>query len=411
MTDPLPLASADAAGSWLQDPVHLAFLREDAARQAGFFARSLRADGGFDLLDLDGTPLPRGPQELHTTTRMVHSFALARCHGIAGGEAVIDAGMAFLRDHHRDARHGGYLASAGAGGDGTKLAYGHMFVLLAAASAGLAGHPQADALLADVAEVLETRFWDAEAGLFRDEFTRDWQPFSDYRGMNANMHAAEAHLAAYEATGETVFLERAGRILKVFTARIAPRHGWRLPEHYTADWQVDPGYAGNPMFRPRGTTPGHSLELARLLLQHWDLTGRPGDAAPARARRLVAQAVEDAWRPDGGFAYTLDFGGGVDVADRYWWPVTEGIGVMAALIKLGGAEAEADEALYRRFWEFAAAHLVDHERGGWYPELDEAGRPAARQFTGKPDIYHSLQAVLFPPVPGLSRSTPPARAG
>ena len=158
------------------------------------------------------------------------------------------------------------------------------------------------------------------------------------------------------------------------------------------------------MFRPAGTTPGHSLEMGRLLLQHWDLSGRPETDAPARARRLIEQALQDAWRPDGGLAYTLHQGGAIAIPDRYWWPVTEGIGALAALIKLGTEGGSGDdETWYRRLWAFADARLVDHERGGWFPELDDTGTPTGRQFQGKPDIYHALQADLFPLTPGLSR--------
>ncbi|WP_138469203.1 AGE family epimerase/isomerase [Poseidonocella sp. HB161398] len=403
MTTRLPLATADAPQPWLDDPGHRAFLAADARAQFAFFRPALRADGGFDQLDGAGRPVPGAPQELHATTRMVHSFALGQSWGQPDCAPVIEAGLAFLAERHRDPVHGGYAWSVADGeiADGTKLAYGHVFVLLAASSAKLAGFSAADALLADIAEVLEARYWDEAAGLYRDEFARDWQPFSAYRGMNANMHAVEAHLAAFEATGEAIWLARAGRILEFFTAQMAPRHGWRIPEHYSEDWQVDPDYAGNPMFRPAGTTPGHSLELGRLLLQHWDLAGRPESGAPERARQLIGTAVADAWLPEGGFAYTLRADGTVDVADRYWWPVTEGIGAMAALLKL--APSAADEALYRRFWQFAEAHFIDHDHGGWFPEIDAAGRVAETQFRGKPDIYHALQAALFPLVPGLSR--------
>ncbi|MEP3295595.1 MAG: AGE family epimerase/isomerase, partial [Pseudoruegeria sp.] len=54
---------------------------------------------------------------------------------------------------------------------------------------------------------------------------------------------------------------------------------------------------------------------------------------------------------------------------------------------------------------FSDTHLIDHVRGGWYHELDDDGQPVSRQFLGKPDIYHSIQAGLFPPVPALSRLT------
>lgn len=404
------LGPADAPGFWLDHPAHRAFLKAEAARQFAFFAASPRRypneAPGFHVLGHDGAPLPDPLQELHTTTRLVHSYALGVASGIPGAGEIVDLGMDYLWSHHRDSTHGGYVwgMAGDAVADGRKLAYGHVFVLLAGASARLTRHPDADRLIADVAEVLERRFWEEGPGLFADEFNRDWTPFSDYRGMNANMHATEALLTAYEATGEAVFLQRAGRILDFFLGRMAPAHDWRIPEHYRADWTVDATYAGNPMFRPAGTTPGHSFEFGRLALQWWDLAGQPDDGTPGRARALIEEALK-AWLPEGGFAYTLNFDGSVDVRNRYWWPVTEAIGALAALIKL--ERRPEDEAWYRRLWAFADASLIDQARGGWFPELDAAGAPAATQFAGKPDIYHSVQAALFPLASGLSR---PARS-
>lgn len=391
-----PLASSDAQGNWRSDALHRDWLAAEARAQFAFFRRSLRADGRFDILDVAGAPIAGGPQELHTTTRLVHSYALGHLWGEPDCLPIVDAGMAFLWSGHRDAAHGGYVWSVapdGGAADATKLAYGHMFVLLAAASALKAGHPDAAKLLADVDSVIDRHFWDEEAGLLRDEFAQDWTPFSSYRGMNANMHGAEALLAAFEATGQPRFLERAGRILAFFTQKIAPAYNWRLPEHYRSDWSVDPEYSGNPMFRPSGSTPGHSFELGRLLLQHWDLAGRPETDAPDRARRLIAQALSDAWKPSGGFAYTLGTDGKVSRPALYWWPVTEAIGAMATLQDLDG-RAE-DEDWYRRLWTFANDHLIDHDHGGWFPELDDALRPTDRLFKGKPDIYHSVQAALI----------------
>ena len=398
------LPDSDPTRSWLQDPDHRAWLRAEADRQFGFFRASLNPAGGFHTLGYDGKPLPGALQELHSTTRLVHSYALGRTLGVAGADEIVDQGMRYLWSHHRDRSHGGYVwgVSGEDVADGRKLAYGHVFVLLAGASAQEIGHPDAPRLIADVREVLDRHFWEEGPGLFCDEWNRDWTPFSSYRGMNANMHGVEALLAAYEATGEQVFLTRAGRILDMFTARMASAHGWRIPEHYSADWQVDPDYSGNPMFRPAGTTPGHSFEFGRLLLHWWDLAGRPGGDAPANARRLIERALDDAWDPArGGFAYTLGFDGKVAIPARYWWPVTEAIGAVAMLLKLG--PQPSDEDWYRRMWRFADARLIDHDHGGWFPELDDNDRPAMTQFKGKPDIYHSVQATLFALTPGLSR--------
>jgi mannose/cellobiose epimerase-like protein (N-acyl-D-glucosamine 2-epimerase family) len=147
------------------------------------------------------------------------------------------------------------------------------------------------------------------------------------------------------------------------------------------------------MFRPAGSTPGHSFELGRLVIQHWDLSGRPNNGAPKRARRLIETALTDAWLPQGGFCYTLKLDGVPDVTDRYWWPVTEAIGALTVLLRLD--PKPSDEDWYRIVWQFADSHLIDHKRGGWFPELGAGGQPQEAQFIGKPDIYHALQADLI----------------
>ena len=394
----------DTATPWLQTDSHRAFLAGQARQLLTLFRGSLNPAGGFHVLGFDGAPLPQTVQELHTTTRMVHSYALGHLAGVPDCADVVDHGMAYLWSHHRDATHGGYLwaVDGDAPHDTRKLAYGHVFVLLAGASAKMAGHPDADRLIADATDILSRHFWEDGPGLFADEFNRDWTPFSEYRGMNANMHGVEALLTAFEATGDGTYLSRAGRILEFFMHRLAPAHDHRLPEHFHANWTVDPAYAGDPMFRPAGTTPGHSVEMARLTLQHWDLAGRPDNGAPQLARAVAYQALNDAWDPDkGGLYYTLTHAGAPDVRARYWWPVTEAIGALAALIKLE-ATAE-DESWYRRLWHVADTQFIDHAVGGWFPEVDTNGAPDQTQFEGKPDIYHALQATLFPLAPGLSR--------
>lgn len=403
-----PMGPDGAKGFWLDHIEHRDRLSALAKKDLAYFAASKREGAGFFTLGLSGDPLTDTLQELHTTTRLVHSYGLGHIWGQAGADDLVDHGMAYLKSHHHDRKHGGYLWALREDevADDRKLAYGHVFVLLAAASAKVAGHPDANDLLADVSEVLETRFWEPGAGLFADEWNRDWSPMSTYRGMNANMHGVEAHLAVFEATEDSHYLHRAGQILDFFTNRIAPAENWRIPEHYDDNWDIDLAYAGNPMFRPAGTTPGHSFEFGRLLLQHWDLSGRPPGDAPHRARKLIEQALADAWLAEGGFAYTLDFDGKVAIPSRFWWPVTEAIGAVAALIKLD--RKASDEIWYRRLWAFADTHFLDHTHGGWFPEIDESGKIETTIFKGKPDIYHGLQACLFPLAPGLSRfSTPP----
>jgi mannose/cellobiose epimerase-like protein (N-acyl-D-glucosamine 2-epimerase family) len=397
-----------AGKRWVEQPSHRAWLLAQATALLDFYQfTSPDPQGGFIELGDDGRPLlvgwppaPPAGRGLHATTRMVHCFAIAWLMGRPGADRLIDHGMRFLWDGHRDQAHGGYYWSAGHDGpvDATKQAYGHAFVLLAAASAKVAGHPDADRLLADVTTVLEDRFWEERHGAAAEEFTADWQPLGPYRGQNANMHLTEALMAAFEATGDRGYLDKASRIADLLIRRITAANGWRLPEHFDEDWQVRWEHEGDPMFRPYGTTPGHWLEWSRLLLQLWELDGRQQDWLPDAARSLFRQATAEAWDPaTGGFYYTLDWQGRPRVRDRYWWPVAEGIGAASFLNAV--RPDPFHEGWYRRLWGWAADHLIDRERGGWHHQLGEALLPTSAPFFGKPDLYHALQACLIPLLP------------
>lgn len=397
-----PVGDLDSKTSWLFDDQHLNWLKADAKKQLAFFSNSLRSDGGFDVLRWNGAALIRAPQELHTTTRMIHSFVLGQAIGASKCEAIIDAGMNYLWNNHRDAKFGGYHWSVigNTVASNQKQAYGHAFVLLAASSAYTAGHPLAKPILDDISDIIKSRFIDASTGLFVEEFNADWSTLSSYRGFNANMHGVEALCAAFEATEDTQYLAMAERIITFFVEDVARNNQWRIHEHFDENWNLDLKYEGDPMFRPMGTTPGHSFEMGRLILQHWDLSGRPDNSAQDNAIKLIDTALKDSSLPQGGIAYTLDYNGHVRIEDRYWWPITEAIGAYASLIKL--YRKPEDEKRYRELWVTATDLFVDQAKGGWFPEVDAEGKPVSKQFEGKPDIYHALQACLYPLTKGVS---------
>ena len=92
---------------------------------------------------------------------MAHCFAIGALLGRPGAPEIVDHAMQFLWTRHRDTERGGYFWSVDDHGpvDASKQGYGHAFVLLAAASAKAISHPLAETMLADAAEILESRFW------------------------------------------------------------------------------------------------------------------------------------------------------------------------------------------------------------------------------------------------------------
>lgn len=119
-------------------------------------------------------------------------------------------GIEYLREFHRNLQTGGYAWTLNGQEvtDARNHCYGLAFVLLAYAKAVEAGFDEARAYLDETRDLMEARFWDAQHGLYKDEASVDWK-VSDYRGQNANMHTCGALLAAFGATGEARYLDRA----------------------------------------------------------------------------------------------------------------------------------------------------------------------------------------------------------
>jgi mannose/cellobiose epimerase-like protein (N-acyl-D-glucosamine 2-epimerase family) len=355
--------------------------------QFGGFITTLDDHGSYDPLD----------RHLVQQTRYTLSAALGHRLGLlAGLDAAADHGLAFLRGPMRDREHGGWFWDVrGADpADPAKYAYGHAFVLLAAATCLDCGVPTRD-LLDDAWDVLETRFWRESDGLYADRCSPDWGETDPYRGQNANMHMVEALLAAHAATGEVRFLDRAETVARRVIVDLGAETGGFLWEHYDEDWRPDLSYnrdTPRDMFRPWGVLSGHLMEWAKLLVL-LDAS-RPLPWALPEAERLFALAIAHGWDEEhGGLIYSFDLQDVPVDTDKYHWTIAEAIGAAALLHGRTGHPAYRE--WHARFWHWALDHQIDRERGGWFPGLSRDGSlldlPFAR---GKPEIYHPLGACL-----------------
>jgi mannose/cellobiose epimerase-like protein (N-acyl-D-glucosamine 2-epimerase family) len=373
------------------------FLRAHIAQTMAFYhPRCIDPAGGFFHYFMDdGTVYDRANRHLVSSTRFVFNYAMAaREFDRSDYLAVARHGLAYLRDVHRDPARGAYAWTIHDGKvlDGTRHAYGMAFVLLAYATALKAGIDEAAPWIDETWQLLEAKFWDADAGLYRDEADSDWN-FSPYRGQNANMHLTEALLATFEATGEVRYLDRALAVADAMTRRQAAQAGGLVWEHYDQDWNIDWDYHRDDpkhLFRPWGFQPGHQTEWAKLLLILDRY--RPQDWLLATATHLYDTAVDRAWDSvNGGLCYGFEPDGAICDGDKYFWVQAESLAAVALL-----AERSNDSrhiADYDRLWAYAWRYFVDHEHGAWYRILDHENRKysAEKSPAGKTD-YHTMGA-------------------
>ncbi|MGK3945129.1 AGE family epimerase/isomerase [Streptomyces sp. RP5T] len=381
------------------------WLAVEASRLIDFAAGSIDPTGGFAWLDSNGRPDTELPVYAWITCRMTHIFALGQLlgHPTSCGQFV-EHGVTALSGQLRDPEYDGWFDAVHNQQPVStdKSAYTHAFVVLAASSAAAAGTPGADALLDEALRIFEGRFWDEDEGLVIDTWDRAWSTIDPYRGVNANMHAVEAMLAAADVTGDETWRRRALSIVERVIHGFARAHDWLLPEHFNAAWEPQLDYNiqhPGDQFRPYGVTIGHLLEWARLCLH---LRASLGASALSwlldDAVALFNTAVAYGWEADGapGFVYTIDWDKSPVIRSRLHWVVAEAIGAAAALHSVtNGTEYQN---WYHRWWEHAEA-FMDRAHGSWYHELDADLRPASTVWQGKPDVYHALQTTLIPRLP------------
>ncbi|WP_297577284.1 AGE family epimerase/isomerase [uncultured Deefgea sp.] len=365
-----------------------------------YHPRAIDASGGFYHFFLDdGTIYDAHTRHLVSSTRFVFNYAMAyRQFGNAEYLSAAQHGLAFLRDVHRDPISGGYAwqlqwqQGQKTLDDDSNHCYGLAFVLLAYAHGVMAGIDEARAWLEETWQLMEQRFWDSEYGLYADEASADWA-LKPYRGQNANMHACEALLAAFEATGDTKFLDRAELLARHITQRQAALANGLIWEHYHADWTIDWDYNRDDksnIFRPWGFQPGHLTEWAKLLLileRH-----RPLPWLKPRAEQLFNTAMERAWDHEhGGLYYGFGPENEICDSDKYFWVQAESIATAALLATRTGNANYWDD--YQRLWAYAWQHFVDHQYGGWWRILraDNQKYSNEKSPAGKVD-YHTMGA-------------------
>ncbi|RDI69900.1 AGE family epimerase/isomerase [Halopelagius longus] len=366
-----------------------AWLRRDALGVLDFHReRSLDTHfGGYtaQVSDIDGAVYDQRTKHLVPTARFVFGFSVGKLlDGPVWCEPAAEHGLSYLRNVAYDEEHDGYGWQFEGRDvvDDTRATYGHAFVLLAYATAARAGIGNVEHLVTETADLLDDRFFEPEHGAYASNRTAEWDPVEpSYRGQNANMHACEALLAAYEAVGDDRCLDRATTVAEKIALDRADAADGLLWEHFTEDWAVDWEYNRDQkadLFRPWGYQPGHLLEWSKLLVQldeHDD-----ADWYIDRAERFFEAAVEDGWDDErGGFYYTFDRDGSPIVEDKYTWALEEGLGAAA---RLGAATGDDDywewfDTIHAYLDEYATNHSlgIRYERltpdGDVHPTIDE----------------------------------------
>jgi mannose-6-phosphate isomerase len=337
-----------------------------------------RTTGGFvERLDREGHADREAPRRVRVQARQIYCFAKAAQMGWYpnGREIALKALDYLLKTAKSPDGQPGFvhiLAPNGSVVDPLRDTYDHAFVLLALSTVyTLDRDPQ---ILAEINSL--TSFLDAKLRSPHGGFLEGW-PASMPRRQNPHMHLFEAMIAAFDATHDAAFQNRAGDLFSLFLANFYDKQKHVLGEYFEDDWS---------RIEPVSVEPGHQAEWVWLLKGFERTSGCP-------TARYRSELLASALRYRDGTGCLVDEGdadGNITKRSRRCWPQTEIAKAWIAQAEAGelGAADEARDALLRLY-----RHYLQHPvKGGWYDQFDADDRSLVDHIPAS-SFYHVLVAI------------------
>jgi len=385
------------SASKLPDFQSLQFLEQHAKSILAFYEdRVVAPDGFYQCFKDNGDVYDAKTRHLVSSTRFIFNYATAfRLYGTSHYKDWAEHGLDHLLKIHQQANGNfAWVLTGKSVADGSAMAYGHAFVLLCAASCVQAGIKEAEPLIEQTWTFTERYFWDEAHNAYADERDATLAILDPYRGQNANMHMCEALIAAWQATKNDRYLDRAVSLANRFCFELSQQSNGLIWEHYNTSWSVDLKYnidKPDDLFKPWGFQPGHQVEWCKLLMQINE--ARPDSRLVDKAAELFDSALQKGWdKEHGGLVYGFAPDGQFSDSHKYFWVHAEAFAAAWRLFKVTGDEKYVQH--YNDIWKWSWMYLIDHEYGAWYRIRNRDGTAFddLKSPPGKTD-YHTLGAV------------------
>ncbi|WP_159011066.1 AGE family epimerase/isomerase [Bradyrhizobium sp. S69] len=338
------------------------------------------ATGGFvERLHQDGRADRLAPRRVRVQARQIYCFAKAAGVGWypQGREIALKALEYLLTKAKSPDGKPGFvhtLAPDGSVLDPLRDSYDHAFVLLALSTVyALDRDAQVRSEIDALCAYLDSQLRSPHGGVLEG-----W-PASMPRRQNPQMHLFEAMIAAFDATHDPVFQNRAGDFFALFMANLYDKQKKVLGEYFEDDWS---------RIEPVSVEPGHQAEWVWLLKGFERITGCP----TGRFRgELLASALRYRDEATGCVVDEGNGAGDIKQHSRRLWPQTEMAKAWIAQAEAGeaGAADEARAALSR-----LERHYLRHPvMGGWYDQFDREGHSLIATIPAS-SFYHVLCACV-----------------
>jgi mannose/cellobiose epimerase-like protein (N-acyl-D-glucosamine 2-epimerase family) len=335
--------------------------------------------GGFvERLDPEGKADCLAPRRVRVQARQIYSFAKAAQLGwYPQGQEIAMKGLDYLLSKAKspDGRAGfvHLLDPDGKILNPLRDAYDHAFVLLALTTVyELSGDGRVREEMDSLVAFLDAGLRSPHGGFI------EGIPATLPRRQNPQMHLFEAMIAAYDATHDVAYQNRAGDLFGLFIASLYDAKREVLGEYFEEDWS---------RIEPVIVEPGHQAEWVWLLKGFERITGCPTGRHRAQLLSSALRFRDDA---TGCLIDEGDAEGKIRKSTRRLWPQTEIAKAWIAQAEAGeqGAADQALEALARLH-----RHYLTHPvPGGWYDRFDRDNRSLVEPIPAS-SFYHIICAI------------------
>ncbi|MEQ9316730.1 MAG: AGE family epimerase/isomerase [Henriciella sp.] len=341
--------------------------------------QGLAGNGLFhESLDLSHRPIAADTARVRVQARQVYVF----CEALRLGwerercERLIKMGVNAIKGPARrnDGLVGRVLETDGSGlRDATADLYDTAFALFALATAARAGEDQSLAIAHEILKSVDAMMADKQHGGYAETLPR-----GDYRLQNPHMHLLEACHALHLAEPDGGHLERARKIVGLFTKHMLDKDTTTLGEYFAPDWSPATGKHHTEI------EPGHQFEWCWLLQRHAVLTGEDLHPALAQLYAFALSTLDE----EGRALTTCKRDGTIVDSSRRTWMQTEALKAHLAMLELG-MEDPADKRAVESFDILMDEYLTPE--GGWIDRFDEDGHVATETMPASTG-YHVVLA-------------------
>lgn len=357
-------------------------------------ALPLWSDRGFDTrltlfherLAWNGDPLPMAEMRLMVQARQISTYCRAALDGVydAGEQALRCLDTVERLYRHADGQPGWIFSLTPDGSPANRMRdlYAHAFVLFTYAWAyKLTGDSRHLTRARETSEEI-VQIFSAENGGFFDSVPA----MDSMRRQNPHMHLLEAHLAMFEVSGDSYFLDQARGLIDLALGHLVDEPSGMLFEFFAADWSL---------LKPRGTNrvePGHLFEWAWLLGEYRRLAvcdTQESVRLDAVAERLFQAGWQHGRQHETGLVFdAMTEDGAVFERSTRIWPQTELMRLLAQRAR-PGEEQDMLGSIGTMFFE---RYVPTRLAGGWIDRLDVQQAPLV-DYMPASTLYHIYGAA------------------